>query len=743
MEPDKSTMHYRANRFPFNISDQAVACMATTDLTGAIFNEASTHENHEDHPFPNAKDIELLQAQTGLEKRQILNWFANRRRRVKPNAFRSSSPVPWTGGQPTKPINVPPRRPTPVPFQNMNPLERWEKSPPDSEGVALSDISRAASAYPVSNFDSSKNSIASSANSLTSGDGNSCSSRDFHSDSSACSFNSQSFIGGSDKPHLIHVDQISPLPFSPIKGPVDTPLNAYKLLGTELEYYIQECMENKGYSLSDVELHNDYSNPATEASGFACDTENIDNWLFSDLWSTGSPDSSSISPQVTLAQAASPQPSLSTALKRPSRSPPAAGSSVIVTEALRSNQRRHAWSNRMHYHNASNSYWGFTKDLTRFVQRTTSLHNPNSHIPSDEELRYQARWIWCGERSLSNREQDAYTSAVQCLMNAPSKGVAFYDTLQSRYDDFVAMHINATRGGDNPPPLVVPGQNAPANPAGNMTEELPPTFGIHGVGIFLPWHRYAIWTFESALRVECNYTGTQPYWDWTLDNSASNGSMLTSPLWRSFGSNSSSTTGCVEDGAFAGITLNLGPENSMLKNPRCLKRAFDMELFESSSQYKDLYPFVMSRQSYAQVQYFIDGLDFLSAQDRDKGLWGAGINPHSLGHMAIGGDLLDIYSSPNDPLFWVHHTLLDYLWASWQKVDTKRLTDISGSRTMEGLGPSIDKVENTTLDTPLWMGFMNEDIPVSKVMDPYNQDGSGVLCYEYEESPSLRRNGSS
>jgi hypothetical protein len=36
-------------------------------------------------------------------------------------------------------------------------------------------------------------------------------------------------------------------------------------------------------------------------------------------------------------------------------------------------------------------------------------------------------------------------------------------------------------------------------------------------GAFLPWHRYLIHTHEYALKTECNYTGTQPYWQESLD----------------------------------------------------------------------------------------------------------------------------------------------------------------------------------------------------------------------------------
>jgi tyrosinase len=104
---------------------------------------------------------------------------------------------------------------------------------------------------------------------------------------------------------------------------------------------------------------------------------------------------------------------------------------------------------------------------------------------------------------------------------------------------------------------------------------------------------------------------------------------------------------------------------------------------------------------------------------------------------------MDIFSSPNDPIFWLHHTQLDYMWSLWQKADKSRLADIGGARTIDGFGPSGDKVELTTLDTPLWMGFMNDDVPVKAVMDTLNRDGEGVLCYEYEESPSLAGRDSS
>ena len=37
-------------------------------------------------------------------------------------------------------------------------------------------------------------------------------------------------------------------------------------------------------------------------------------------------------------------------------------------------------------------------------------------------------------------------------------------------------------------------------------------------GLFLPWHRLYVQTFEDELRSKCGYDGVQPYWDWTQGN---------------------------------------------------------------------------------------------------------------------------------------------------------------------------------------------------------------------------------
>lgn len=94
-------------------------------------------------PYPTDEDKETLQKQTGLSKTQISNWIANARRRGKVRAPRTVSPGPKSL---SSPIDIP-RRGTPIPrdMTKMNPLERWENSPPEHEAASVTAIANAVS----------------------------------------------------------------------------------------------------------------------------------------------------------------------------------------------------------------------------------------------------------------------------------------------------------------------------------------------------------------------------------------------------------------------------------------------------------------------------------------------------------------------------------------------------------------------------------------------------------------------
>uniref|UniRef100_A0A8H7TVW4 Homeobox domain-containing protein n=1 Tax=Bionectria ochroleuca TaxID=29856 RepID=A0A8H7TVW4_BIOOC len=98
--------------------------------------------DHLDNPYPGSQDLRRLQSQTGLTKRQISTWFANARKRTRFQP--AQAPLPNTEeriGSLTIPRH--PRAPTPAPFEHMNPLQRWEHSPPEVEPADVSSIARA------------------------------------------------------------------------------------------------------------------------------------------------------------------------------------------------------------------------------------------------------------------------------------------------------------------------------------------------------------------------------------------------------------------------------------------------------------------------------------------------------------------------------------------------------------------------------------------------------------------------
>ena len=71
-------------------------------------------------------------------------------------------------------------------------------------------------------------------------------------------------------------------------------------------------------------------------------------------------------------------------------------------------------------------------------------------------------------------------------------------------------------------------------------------------------------------------------------------------------------------------------------------------------------------------------------------------SPHTAGHGGVGGTMLDVVGSPNDPLFFLHHTNLDRLWWVWQQANlTARLNDISGRNV-----PTQSYLDQNSFETP-------------------------------------------
>ncbi|KAI0016289.1 hypothetical protein F4780DRAFT_696440 [Xylariomycetidae sp. FL0641] len=305
-------------------------------------------------------------------------------------------------------------------------------------------------------------------------------------------------------------------------------------------------------------------------------------------------------------------------------------------------------------------------------------------------------------------KKKAYIDAVQCLTTSPSKlDSTQYPGAKTRYDDFVAVHINQT-------------------------------MSIHGTGNFLSWHRYYTWAYEHALRNECGYNGTQPYWDWGRWADDPEKSPIFDGSDTSVSGNGEKTThqsagftpagnggGCITTGPFKNMTVNLGPvspaispapprnpqRDGMGYNPRCLRRDISNYLSTRWSKTSDITTLI---NTYKNIGPFQTAMQFA----------GGTMGVHVAGHFTISGDPAgDFYVSPGDPAFWLHHAMIDRTWTTWQTQDLEnRLQVIAGPRTMMGAGAAAALTDTVNLYT-----VAEKVYPISQLVSVVD----GPFCYTY------------
>jgi len=204
----------------------------------------------------------------------------------------------------------------------------------------------------------------------------------------------------------------------------------------------------------------------------------------------------------------------------------------------------------------------------------------------------------------------------------------------------------------------------------------------HGTSFFLNAHKWFLWCFESAMiytayinRDELGITAekaccmTLPYWDWTLDYDPNEGDKIcpvtNSQIFDSTclgGNQVDKNDKTVKDGVFGtndtfdgGWSL-LTPICSDDKDPKNKEKAnYNNKLkrrIECDGAYNlNIGPSTVMN---AIMNYtrFCDWTRWLEAL------------PHGLPHMFFGYSMATM-SSPDDPVFWLHHCNIDRLWHLW------------------------------------------------------------------------------
>ncbi|PVH93785.1 Di-copper centre-containing protein [Periconia macrospinosa] len=225
--------------------------------------------------------------------------------------------------------------------------------------------------------------------------------------------------------------------------------------------------------------------------------------------------------------------------------------------------------------------------------------------------------------NLTKEEKKSYIDAEKCLMSLPAKlGLT---GARTRFDEFQKIHVLHT-------PL------------------------IHGVGAFLPYHRYYIQAHETALRTECHYAGAQPYWDEARDAGNFSKSILLDPE-TGFGGDGVGPNKCIADGPFKDYVNSIGPGENITDH--CIDRQINDCMSEGAAQ--------QNVDACMKMKTFESAWNCMEAM------------PHSSGHSGINGQMMNVFSSPGDPLFYLHHAYLDRIWWQWQSKNlSSRLTEVTG-----------------------------------------------------------------
>jgi hypothetical protein len=256
--------------------------------------------------------------------------------------------------------------------------------------------------------------------------------------------------------------------------------------------------------------------------------------------------------------------------------------------------------------------------------------------------------------------------------------VAAFKALKSngKYDQYVQWHVDAMANA-TPPSVPTSTRNS-----------------AHRGPAFLPWHREFLRRLEADMQAEVPGVAI-PYWNWTEDSADPS----SSPVWANDllgGDGDSSDGDLVQTGPFAydamdpntwetvdgsgspagGLRRTFGVEIGSVPNIDQLDAAQALTPYDQSPWNRNSGGYRNSNEGWATV----DG--------------NSPPNLHNRVHVWVGGDMLP-GTSPNDPVFFLHHCFVDKMWADWQGLhpgesyvpDDSESADLDGHRLSDTMYP--------------------------------------------------------
>jgi len=172
----------------------------------------------------------------------------------------------------------------------------------------------------------------------------------------------------------------------------------------------------------------------------------------------------------------------------------------------------------------------------------------------------------------------------------------------------------------------------------------------HSGPSFLPWHRYLLLRFEAYLREAVQDDAFRlPYWDWSAD--AERTSPRRSPVW------SVSRLGRFLRSDFV-VRVGMNAAGQVVRTNRRLQRtlaqAGDLPIREDVRLVIE-----------EEADYDVEPFDSDAPGFRNNVEGWVGPNLHNTVHVWVGGDM-QLATSPNDPVFYLHHCNVDRIWSAWQ-----------------------------------------------------------------------------
>jgi tyrosinase len=233
-----------------------------------------------------------------------------------------------------------------------------------------------------------------------------------------------------------------------------------------------------------------------------------------------------------------------------------------------------------------------------------------------------------------------------------------------------------------------------------------------------------------------------PYWNWTIDAP----DFYESSFWKDSdpvsglgGWGDPNADFSVPDGGFRNFHISY-------PSPHIVRRNFTLLSFNLP------FPLATDKQKIGNTSFTASVIDAIleTAAGDYKGFQvplEAPEGPHSGVHAMVAGDMVGLCPasappnctpgptwSPNDPIFFLHHAMIDKIWYDWQCRDPVNVNSFFGG--------SVEHIENITAYNQYPNGgppFLNLDsmipadglFPEVAIGDVMNTTG-GFLCYVYE-----------